>query len=99
MENRQPLPSARRSCPRPLFLLLILMTAGCGGIGVRRANTPGLFEAWRVSAVADDISPRTLQTLRRWDLDALYRQHPEQALAPTRAVCSAPVGGSARGPC
>ena len=82
MENRQPLPFARRSCSRPLLLFLVLMSAGCGGIGVRRANAPGLSEAWRVSAVAEDISPRTLQTLRRWDLDALYRQRPEQAFAP-----------------
>src|SRR5207244_12452941 len=63
-----------------------LATAGCGGIGVRRANAPGLSEAWRVSAIADDLSPRTLQTLRRWDLDALYRQRPEQALARVQAL-------------
>jgi pimeloyl-ACP methyl ester carboxylesterase len=51
----------------------VLLAAGCGGIGVRRAEGPTITDAWRVSAVTgDDLSPRTRQTLRQFDLDALY---------------------------
>ncbi len=52
--------------------VLILLAAGCSGVGVKRAHGPALFEAWRASAFGDNVSPRTLQTLRRWDLDAAY---------------------------
>src|SRR5262249_9171256 len=39
------------------------------------------FEAWRASAITrDELSPRTRQTLRRWDLDALYESSPAGAV-------------------
>jgi pimeloyl-ACP methyl ester carboxylesterase len=69
-----------------LLALLLLMPAGCGGVGVRRAATPGLFEAWRLSAVSDEISPRTAQTLRRWDLAPLYHQNPHEAFTRLQAI-------------
>src|SRR5262245_19136928 len=60
---------------------------GCAGIRVRRAHAPDLFEAWRASAVtACELSPRTLQTLRRWDLDQVYPHNPGEAAARLHAV-------------
>src|SRR5262245_53118533 len=69
-----------------LVAVLALAAAGCGGITVRRSSTPALFEAWRASAVSDALSARTMQTLRRWDLDQLYRTSPADALARLQAV-------------
>ena len=69
-----------------LAVVLLLAAGGCGGIGVRRAETPGLFEAWRVSALSDELSTRTLQTLRRWDLDQLYRSSPAEAFGRLQAA-------------
>src|SRR5689334_20491340 len=48
---------------------LLVPLAGClSGIGVRRANTSPLLAAWRASFFeANELSPRTLQTLRRLD--------------------------------
>jgi pimeloyl-ACP methyl ester carboxylesterase len=59
-----------------------LAAAGCSSITVRPAHAPDLLEAWRVSTVeADELSPRALQTLRRWDLDQLHRRRPADAFA------------------
>ncbi len=52
--------------------LLILLAAGCNGIGVRRSAAPRLFDSFRQSAADDTISIRTLQTLRAWNLDQTY---------------------------
>ena len=52
--------------------LLILVLAGCNGIGVKRANAPGVFDSFRQSAATETISVRTYQTLRAWDLDQEY---------------------------
>jgi pimeloyl-ACP methyl ester carboxylesterase len=52
--------------------LLIVLLAGCNGIGVRRSDAPGLFESVRQSAATETISVRTLQTLRAWDLEQFY---------------------------
>jgi pimeloyl-ACP methyl ester carboxylesterase len=62
---------------------LLVPLAGCfSGIGVRPADTPPLLAAWRASFFdADELSPRTLQTLRQLDLAALYRRHPKDAYA------------------
>jgi pimeloyl-ACP methyl ester carboxylesterase len=60
---------------------LLVPLAGClSGIGVRRANTSPLLAAWRASFFeADELSPRTSQTLRRLDLAALYQRKPREA--------------------
>src|SRR5262245_40587982 len=71
-----------RSSRLLLLGLCLLVLAGCGGIGVRRADGPDLFQSWRASAVGpEEPSPRTLQTLRRWDLEGLYRENPTTAHA------------------
>lgn len=57
-----------------LWLLLGLLT-GCGGITVRPIDPPGLLNGWQVSIGREDqLSPRSLQTLRRLDLAELYQQ-------------------------
>jgi pimeloyl-ACP methyl ester carboxylesterase len=56
--------------------------AGCLGIRVHRAEGPGLFEAWRASALTcSDLSPRSRQTLRRYDVEKLYQKSPAEAAA------------------
>ncbi|MCS6849666.1 MAG: alpha/beta fold hydrolase [Gemmataceae bacterium] len=66
-----------------LFFLGIVAVAvaGCSyGFSVRTNDAPGLFDAWRASASeADELSPRTRLTLRRWDLEELYRDRPWEA--------------------
>src|SRR5262249_36471217 len=60
---------------------LVLAALGCSdGIPVRKAGGPGLYAAWRASvSESDELSSRTLQTLRRWDLEGTYRKHPADA--------------------
>jgi pimeloyl-ACP methyl ester carboxylesterase len=63
--------------------VLLVPLAGCfSGIGVRRASTSPLLAAWRASFFeAGELSPRTLQTLRRLDLVTLYQRKPRDAYA------------------
>jgi pimeloyl-ACP methyl ester carboxylesterase len=67
---------------------LALTAAGCSyGISVRRAAGPDLLDAWRASVIeADELSPRTRQTLRRWDLEPVYQRRPAEALARLQAL-------------
>lgn len=73
--------SLGRAWFRLLTGLLLLAAVGCSyGISVRRANGPHLFDAWRANVIAaGELSQRTLQTLRRWDLDRLYYKQPTEA--------------------
>src|SRR5262249_60596808 len=76
MENlhfARPVPRPR---PGPLVALLVLVSAGCGSIGVRRTNAPDLFEAWGVSAGAEGISPRHPQKPGPRGLDGVCHQNP-----------------------
>lgn len=66
------------------IVLVVSCTAfpGCAGIAVRRADGPRLLDAWKASLVqADGLSPRSRQTLRRWDLETVYGQNPLAAQA------------------
>ncbi len=74
-----------------LVLLMCFLTtavSGCSyGITVRRANSPDLLADWRASAIeSDEHSPRTLQTLRRWDLESTYQHNPADAYNALQAV-------------
>lgn len=63
-----------------LVLVLAGAVSGCAGISVQPGQHLGLLAAWKASTSnADEVSPRTLQTLRRWDLDTLYYQSPTDA--------------------
>ncbi len=59
---------------------LLSVLAGCApSIGVRQAESPPLLAAWRASLFeADELSPRTSQTLRRLDLAKLYDRKPQE---------------------
>lgn len=71
-----------------LVSLLTLVALGCSyGITVRKAIGPDLLTAWQASiGAADDLSPRTRQTLRRWDLDARYQHRPAEAYTCLRTL-------------
>jgi pimeloyl-ACP methyl ester carboxylesterase len=66
-----------------LWLALTLACApGCAAIRVRRAERLSLFEAWRASALTcHDLSPRSQQTLRSYDLDKVYLRSPAEVSA------------------
>lgn len=79
-------PGARRW----LVGLLSVAVLGCSsGITVQSAGGPDLLTAWRASiAEADGLSPRTRQTLRRWDLERRYQDRPAEAYACLQALAT-----------
>jgi pimeloyl-ACP methyl ester carboxylesterase len=80
----------RRGLRRFRFRLIVacaLFLAGCATIRVDHVHQPALLDAWRASAVLrDELSPRTLQTLRQWDLAHLYDEKPDEAIAKLNEV-------------
>jgi pimeloyl-ACP methyl ester carboxylesterase len=81
---RSPLPPRGPGpCCRSLLLCgLLAALPGCSEVTVRPAGMPDLLEAWRDSSIsANDLSPRTLQTFRRFDLEETYRRRPAEAVA------------------
>src|SRR5438046_9916442 len=64
-----------------IALVLTAALVGCSGITVRRAGAPHLFDAWQASAgLAGELSPRSLLTLRRLDLEHHYLRSPADAI-------------------
>jgi pimeloyl-ACP methyl ester carboxylesterase len=75
---------------RLVVVLLILAAPACSGIGVRDVKRPTIFADWRASALAaDKPSPRTVQTLRIYDLDHVYDRDPDDAIAKLHATAVA----------
>ena len=61
---------------------------GCTkGVTVIPADAPGLGSFQASVAGANDLSPRTLQTLRRWDLEGEYRHDAGAAYGKLQAAC------------
>ncbi len=59
---------------------LLAATHGCADITVIRVKPADPLDAWKDSTVlGDDLSPRTRQTLRRWDLNSVYQRNPDEA--------------------
>lgn len=59
--------------PALVFPCLASLLAGCASVRVQRAEGPTVTGAWRASAVSGtDLSPRTRQTVRQYDLESLY---------------------------
>ncbi len=55
------------------FAAGVLLCAGCAEVYVRRMYTSPLTESWRSSVIdCCELSPRSQQTLRQYDLDHLY---------------------------
>ena len=77
------LPTAGR-----LLLALALLAAGCSGIAVHKAAKSSEPPRRRKASalVGDDLSPRSLQTLRRLDLEEAYRRKPADAAAQLHAL-------------
>jgi pimeloyl-ACP methyl ester carboxylesterase len=66
---------------RLVVALVVIAVSACSGIGVREVKRPPIFADWRASALAaDKPSPRTIQTLRIYDLDHDYDRDPEIAI-------------------
>jgi pimeloyl-ACP methyl ester carboxylesterase len=69
------------------FLHLAFLLAGCASIRVDHVHQPALLDAWRASAVLrDELSPRSLQTLRQLDLAKLYEDKPDKAIVKLHEV-------------
>jgi pimeloyl-ACP methyl ester carboxylesterase len=52
----------------------LVIVTGCSGVAVRRVTKlDQLGAAWKASIADKDVSPRTLQTLRRYGLEGVYR--------------------------
>jgi pimeloyl-ACP methyl ester carboxylesterase len=63
-----------------LCAVSVLLCAGCTTISVRRIGSPDLTESWRASAITcGELSARSLQTLRRYDLAPLYPKRLDEA--------------------
>jgi pimeloyl-ACP methyl ester carboxylesterase len=66
---------------RLLFLVSTTLT-GCADVMVRPAQPFSVLDAVQASlSVTDSLSPRTLQTLRRLDIEEEYHRDPRQGLA------------------
>src|SRR5207248_9361855 len=73
---------------RIVFGLLLSTALGCSyGITVKRAAGPELLDSWRASVIGtDDLSPRTIQTLHRLDLDGDYQRHPVRTFTKLQTI-------------
>jgi pimeloyl-ACP methyl ester carboxylesterase len=71
-----------------LTAALALLALGCSyGISVRRAGQPDLLNAWRASLIeANELSPRTQQTLHQLDLSDDYRRTPLEAITKLQGI-------------
>lgn len=64
-----------------LVTLAVLWLAGCQSIGVAPAPPPTPFDNWRISFGSEtELSPRSRQTLRQFDLETVYEEDPAKAL-------------------
>jgi pimeloyl-ACP methyl ester carboxylesterase len=65
-----------------VLLLAALALAGCSEVIIRPAKPPDLLEEWKSSVIdGGELSARTRQTLRRFDLEHIYTRSPDQAAA------------------
>jgi len=71
---------------RFLLTLLVSSALGCAQITVRPADGYGLLDAFAASTgTVQTLSPRTLQTLRQLDLDAVYSLNPQDCFGRLQA--------------
>src|SRR5262249_55641864 len=73
-------PSGAAMTARHAAPLLALVLAGCAAIRVEKAEGPTVSAAWRDSALTCcELSPRSRQVLRRYDLEPLPPDHLAEA--------------------
>ncbi len=73
--------------PRAVLWLLLSVAVGCTGVSVRPITGPDFRDSLEDSVVgADDLSPRSLQVLRRWDLEYAYHRDAADALARLHSI-------------
>mgnify|MGYP001458279437 CR=1 FL=1 len=71
---------------RLTLALAVVLVPACTSIGVRELKRPRLFQHWQLSTPqCAALSPRTVQTLRLYDLDHVYERSPESAVDQLRA--------------
>lgn len=62
---------------------------GCGGIGVQPVDRPDVLDAWEANSVGgDELSPRSLQTLRRLDLEPAYQRNATEAFGRLQVIAN-----------
>jgi len=74
---------------RVLFLVVALsMTCGCNTVRIHKAKPArDAFASWRVSATTrGELSSRSRQTLRQWDLERLHDEEPLQAIGKLQKI-------------
>jgi pimeloyl-ACP methyl ester carboxylesterase len=70
-------PPLLRPCCFVAVCCAVASAAGCASIRINSVDAPKVFAAWRASALSHaDLSPRSKQTLRRFDLEKLYPRAP-----------------------
>src|SRR5262245_18292582 len=70
-----------------LLVFLAALLAGCAEITVRKSNALDLVRDWEANLrKPEQLSPRTVQALRRLDLEQTYRKAPEEAFTRLEAI-------------
>jgi pimeloyl-ACP methyl ester carboxylesterase len=76
-----------RVIARSLLVLLAALLGGCAEISVRKSNALDLVRDWEANLLKpEQLSPRTVQTLRRLDLERIYLKKPEEAFTHLEAI-------------
>src|SRR5687768_7134075 len=72
----------------PLLLVVLIVAGGCNNIRIHRAKPArDAFASWRVSATTgDQLSHRSRQTLRQWDLEKLHEERPLEAIGKLQKI-------------
>jgi pimeloyl-ACP methyl ester carboxylesterase len=76
-------PRLRAAWPGLVYAAFVLASSpGCSTIRVERTDFSGPFWSWRSNVLfRGRLSPRTLQTLRQWDLEREWEKNPGEATA------------------
>src|SRR5687768_9433563 len=71
-----------------LLLVVLIAVGGCNSIRIHRAKPArDAFASWRVSATTgDQLSNRSRQTLRQWDLEDLHDERPLEAIGKLQKI-------------
>lgn len=83
---------ARRWRGVGVVLAALLVALGCSGIGVKPGDMESLVASIEYSLNQnEELSPRSLQTLRQLDLEGVYRRRPFEAFAKLQPLVGDPA--------